>query len=197
MGGEACGIGEGTHYGCECVMRRLAEAEARAASEQSRRETAEARAAECVRLMGEARDLMEASDREANRLASELGAAETSLSAALRERDRLKEQRDNAWKDLEHVGNVLGAQLDEKVEAGQDFARAAARVMEIGAERLSAALRRAEDAEQARDLARTAVERCLYAMPPRRHPPESWCDCAWCSAARALSVGVSRTGGER
>jgi chromosome segregation ATPase len=174
MGGEACGIGEGTHYGCECVMRRLAEAEARAASEQSRRETAEARAAECVRLMGEARDLMEASDREANRLASELGAAETSLSAALRERDRLKEQRDNAWKDLEHVGNVLGAQLDEKVEAGQDFARAAARVMEIGAERLSAALRRAEDAEHFRDSLTAALKDALDQREALARSREEW-----------------------
>jgi chromosome segregation ATPase len=105
MGGEACGLGEGTHYGCECVMRRLAEAEARAsglesalavageenaaltesrdaalrslASEQARRETAER---EREQLRESARIAAEAHRKEGDRAL----AAETSLSAALR-----------------------------------------------------------------------------------------------------------------
>jgi hypothetical protein len=105
MGGEACGLGEGTHYGCECVMRRLAETEARAsglesalavageenaaltesrdaalrslASEQARRETAER---EREQLRESARIAAEAHRKEGDRAL----AAETSLSAALR-----------------------------------------------------------------------------------------------------------------
>lgn len=32
-----------------------------------------------------------------------------------------------------------------------------------------------------------ALRRSKEVMPPPHHAPETWCDCAWCSVARALS----------
>jgi hypothetical protein len=68
MSAETCGLGEGTHYGCECVMRRLAEAEAgwkrcaadlvsetaRANRTEERAEAAEARATRAEGALREA-----------------------------------------------------------------------------------------------------------------------------------------------
>jgi hypothetical protein len=34
--------------------------------------------------------------------------------------------------------------------------------------------------------AQDALVRAAEVMPPRPHDPETWCDCAWCSVARAL-----------
>jgi hypothetical protein len=49
-------------------------------------------------------------------------------------------------------------------------------------------------AEGERDAAREAIRRCLHTMPTRPHPVASWCDCPWCSSARALSADETKPG---
>jgi translation initiation factor 2B subunit (eIF-2B alpha/beta/delta family) len=145
---ERCGLGEGTHYGCECVMRRLAEAEARAASEQARRETAEASWSEAssaaTRLVHENGDLskrLAGVMREYHETLARAESAEASLSAALRRAEEETKRADKAERDYtnlregESVDAVLGASLirqrDEAVAARK---AAESRLME--AERL-------------------------------------------------------------
>jgi hypothetical protein len=161
MGGEACGIGEGTHYGCECVMRRLAEAEARAASEQARRETAE-------RERDEANATLQYAITKRQ-------AVETSLSAALRRAEGAEERERIAAR----------AVADECARANRNESRA---------EALARALR---------DLTESVTAYGeKIAGPEPRGPWPIWPVAirdALIEAARALSVGVSRTGtgGER
>jgi hypothetical protein len=137
MGGEACGLGEGTHYGCECVMRRLAEAEARAAGLES-----------ALAVAGE-----------------EHAALTESRDAALRAIASEQARRETAERDLNAVGHALGicyctdlgcygaGPVEEMVRAVQEglSARGEAIDATVRAEQaetsLSAALRRAEEAE--------------------------------------------------
>jgi hypothetical protein len=44
MSDTACGVGEGTHYACDCIVRRLAKLEADLAAERAARAAAEAEA---------------------------------------------------------------------------------------------------------------------------------------------------------
>jgi chromosome segregation ATPase len=135
MGGEACGIGEGTHYGCECVMRRLAEAEARAASEQARRETAEAARDSLSRQVGAMSALVD----EARAALSE---SERGRKEAEREVERFKEREAHFAKALSVAdGGQYRADWDgaiERVLRERDEARSALR--EVRDLRASAAL---------------------------------------------------------
>jgi hypothetical protein len=157
MGGEACGLGEGTHYGCECVMRRLAEAEARAAGLES-----------ALAVAGE-----------------EHAALTESRDAALRAIASEQARRETAERDLNAVGHALGicyctdlgcygaGPVEEMVRAVQEglSARGEAIDATVRAEQaetsLSAALRRAEEAEAARvdwmGAARKMTERAVAA----------------------------------
>jgi hypothetical protein len=155
MGGEACGLGEGTHYGCECVMRRLAEAEARASGLES-----------ALAVAGEENAaLTESRDAALRSLASEQARRET----AEREREQLRESA------------RIAAEAHRK-EGDRALAAEAS---------LSAALRRAEEL--------TTALRGLI-MCPGHTPngtPVLFVTDEEIERARALSVGVSRTGGER
>jgi single-stranded DNA-specific DHH superfamily exonuclease len=162
MGGEACGIGEGTHYGCECVMRRLAEAEARASGLES-----------ALAVAGEENAaLTESRDAALRSLASEQARRET----AERERDR-----------------HLDSECRMAVDSGRNerWARWWKECAKEQRASLSAALRRAEEL--------TTALRGLI-MCPGHTPngtPVLFVTDEEIERARALSVGVSRTGGER
>jgi hypothetical protein len=80
---ERCGLGEGTHYGCECVMRRIADLE-------SALSASEARAKELERERDEARRDARATV-EANRLfGDEAVILRTDLATAEAERDEAR-----------------------------------------------------------------------------------------------------------
>jgi chromosome segregation ATPase len=196
MGGEACGIGEGTHYGCECVMRRLAEAEARAAGLES-----------ALAVAGEENAaLTESRDAALRALASEQARRETAERERDEERNRAEAYHDskNGYRErmLEH-----GREIDSLRSS------------------LSAALRRAEEAEaillamrhdlglsvgdgvslrfhvrgvneRAGDakLRAAQLEEALRVLVEHAEHGECTGGCKTIEAARrALSVGVSRT----
>jgi chromosome segregation ATPase len=208
MGGEACGLGEGTHYGCECVMRRLAETEARAsglesalavageenaaltesrdaalrslASEQARRETAER---EREQLRESARIAAEAHRKEGDRAL----AAETSLSAALRRAE-----------DAEHFRDSLTAALKDALDQREALARSREEWMARCQEKSNDKVEAIERAEAAESRAE-ALEKALRAML-RLWDGDLHGDDFWRARAKAINDAEAllapRTGGD-
>jgi chromosome segregation ATPase len=200
MGGEACGLGEGTHYGCECVMRRLAEAEARAAGLES-----------ALAVAGEENAaLTESRDAALRALASEQARRETAERERDEERNRAEAYHDskNGYRErmLEHGREIdslrssLSAAL-RRAEGAEERERIAARAVADECARANRNESRAEALARAlRDLTEsvTAYGEKL-AGPEPRGPWPIWPVAirdALIAGARALSVGVSRTGGE-
>jgi chromosome segregation ATPase len=216
MGGEACGLGEGTHYGCECVTRRLAEAEARAsglesalavageenaaltesrdaalrslASEQARRETAE-RALEGMRGERDSeREIAVGWNRRAEEFEEQARDLAASLSAALRRAEEAEKERDRA-REGERKAIEWTRDLDQQIvelRRDRDHAMTESERVADAAESEAAGLR--EALVEVRDL-RANAALGITTMDVLVRIRET--------AARALSVGVSRTGGER
>jgi hypothetical protein len=195
MGGEACGIGEGTHYGCECVMRRLAEAEARAAGLES---ASEARAKELERRLAVAEALnpaavsLAAFAKVTAALTARAERAESALVARhggeplalIGELDEARAERDEARRDARATVEANRLFGDEAVILRTDLATAESR-----AEALAKALREVEwQGEWGLDRDGNSAETCpaCHRAKPNGHTPD-------CTLARALSVGVSRT----
>jgi hypothetical protein len=49
-------------------------------------------------------------------------------------------------------------------------------------------------AEARATRAEGALKRVAEVMPPAPHTPETWCDCPWCSLARALAGEAHKEG---
>jgi hypothetical protein len=173
MGGEACGLGEGTHYGCECVTRRLAEAEARA----SGLESALAVAGEENAALTESRD-----------------AALRSLASEQARRETAERERDRYAADLSETNRVLYARQGEHAME-RDLAAKALSAALRRAEELETALRALHDAV-AGIVFRDEGGRTFVASPPEtiHRATFAMADAYDVLVPRALSVGVSRTG---
>jgi hypothetical protein len=194
MGGEACGIGEGTHYGCECVMRRIADLEAALSASEARAKELERRLAVAEALNPAAVSLAAFAEVTAA-LTARAERAESALVARhggeplalIGELDEARAERDEARRDARATVEANRLFGDEAVILRTDLATAESR-----AEALAKALREVEwQGEWGLDRDGNSAETCpaCHRAKPNGHTPD-------CTLARALSVGVSRTGGE-
>jgi chromosome segregation ATPase len=150
MGGEACGLGEGTHYGCECVMRRLAEAEARAAGLES-----------ALAVAGEENAaLTESRDAALRALASEQARRETAEAEVERWKQTALTIQTNLAES--HREECRRQWLRGHTEAFEDAATAYDEKLAAAETSLSAALRRAEELEKALRGLRAAVSGVVF-----------------------------------
>jgi hypothetical protein len=103
--GAQCGLGEGTHYGCECVMRRIADLERALSASEARAHAAEehSRGLEsALQIMGEENAKIERERDEA------LSLGERQDKALMRCQSERDEARRALREVLDEIGEING-----------------------------------------------------------------------------------------
>jgi DNA repair exonuclease SbcCD ATPase subunit len=137
--GAQCGLGEGTHYGCECVMRRIADLERALSASEARAHAAEehSRGLEsALQIMGEENAKIE---RERDALKSWQENATTLLIQREDRAAAAEARREEAERRVKAAADHLGRLADLRQRRVSTFREAYAHAQEIVLAALSGA----------------------------------------------------------